>query len=723
MARTIFAELPPDVADRERLGGFLGQRDGAHVLEISDSNTKGLGGPVRADEVPEYGESTDFVDFLRNIGSPRDVHHGGGTYGYGKSSLYASSLRRTIVVDTVTRVEDEFERRVIGSIVGSRFDQESGPEQGRFTGRHWWGHKPAESGSVIPVTGQSASEIVTALGLFERSSDQTGTSILILDPDLGGKSIDQAALSVRNILLKYFWPKMVAEEGERVPMHFRLIVNGADQKIPKPEETAPFHILAKALNDVRSRSVSSKQIRVKSLDTTAGYCAFGRDLQMRSDVRGLWPDKNESFHHVALMRPAELVVRYLEGAPIQEGSVDWGGVFICNDDEEIESAFAASEPPAHDDWIPSYLPSGAQKTIVNAALRRIRAEIRQYSDAPVTSDQTADRASVFLGDLADTVGERLLVMSSDRLGGTGRGPTRARTPGGGGRTTAGAYVGRPQFKRIEQGTPENEIYAVFEISVSNSGEEAMELLARPAVVWDEGGAPRAGDDAAIAPNGKRVDVLGWRNPGQELVRTEAGYRLHPGETDRTLEVLVSIPDTVAVTLEVISSATVVNDKTVPVNAAPGPGVGQDRNDLAPAGFQPSTVQEGNVRKEKSGVAAERVATNKKPVQKKSAVTDRRQVRSEKKRKRKKSRRGRLRSTANVPIVVGAEAKKIVEKRVSDRKTQRKTTQRAPDLTTSNPKSMERHEQKCGCMGNLENCLRCYGKGSFIVDGHGNIVSS
>ena len=57
------------------------------VLEISDYGTTGLGGATDPSLVPEE-ESTDFVDFMRNIGTPRDTDKGGGTYGYGKSWLY-----------------------------------------------------------------------------------------------------------------------------------------------------------------------------------------------------------------------------------------------------------------------------------------------------------------------------------------------------------------------------------------------------------------------------------------------------------------------------------------------------------------------------------------------------------------------------------------------------------------------------------------------------------
>lgn len=38
------------------------------------------------------------------------------------------------------------------------------------------------------------------------------------------------------------------------------------------------------------------------------------------------------------------------------------------------------------------------------------------------------------------------------------------------------------------------------------------------------------------------------------------------------------------------------------------------------------------------------------------------------------------------------------------------------------KTTERHKNKCGCSGEVENCDRCYGQGFYFVDGYGNPVT-
>jgi len=35
---------------------------------------------------------------------------------------------------------------------------------------------------------------------------------------------------------------------------------------------------------------------------------------------------------------------------------------------------------------------------------------------------------------------------------------------------------------------------------------------------------------------------------------------------------------------------------------------------------------------------------------------------------------------------------------------------------------ERHTRHCSCQGEVENCVRCNGRGSYITDGYGNIVA-
>lgn len=130
------------------------------VLVVSDRDTVGLGGPLRAGHRPPAGERPDFVQFMRNIGEPNDNQFGGGTYGFGKGIYYRVSQISTILVDTRNRESGPTARRLMGSSLGpSWFDA----DDRRYTGRHWWG-------SVIddvpdPLLGDHAAAVAEQLGL------------------------------------------------------------------------------------------------------------------------------------------------------------------------------------------------------------------------------------------------------------------------------------------------------------------------------------------------------------------------------------------------------------------------------------------------------------------------------------------------------------------------------------------------------------------------------
>src|SRR5690606_16712609 len=135
----VLSDLPPSKGSRNSIFASISKPD-LKVLEIADFNTVGLAGPTRADIVVHDDEPHNFVNFLRNVGANRDVHLGGGTYGYGKTSLYTLSSCATILTDSVTTHGHMPTRRLMACHLGDAFDDsdESGVSR-RYTGRHWWG--------------------------------------------------------------------------------------------------------------------------------------------------------------------------------------------------------------------------------------------------------------------------------------------------------------------------------------------------------------------------------------------------------------------------------------------------------------------------------------------------------------------------------------------------------------------------------------------------------
>ena len=186
------------------------------LMEISDRGTVGLGGPTRADG----DDAGDFANFLRNIGKPRDVEQGGGTYGFGKSSFYLMSGPQLLLVDTLTKDGDREERRLLAHAAGESFNHE-----GRhYTGRHWWGVSSTEIPDFVdPALDGDAAAIAHSLGFSSREAGATGTSLMLLDPRLEDladlQAGSEAGLShevrrrigfrLQEMLLWWCWPKLV----------------------------------------------------------------------------------------------------------------------------------------------------------------------------------------------------------------------------------------------------------------------------------------------------------------------------------------------------------------------------------------------------------------------------------------------------------------------------------------------------------------------------------
>ncbi|MEW8495554.1 MAG: hypothetical protein AB2604_17255 [Candidatus Thiodiazotropha taylori] len=529
----VFSGLNGQSEPLRKLGRCL-KTNSLRVLQIADFNTTGLGGSTDPSAVPDSGESTDFVDFLRNIGTPRDTMMGGGTYGYGKASLYAASQCSTILVDSVTFHRGKKERRFMACNIGQKYDVTEGMQKGRYTGRHWWGARDA-MGILHPVSNDDAENLANSLGLPERSLDDSGTTIVILEPTLCEDENDaecEIAPAILGILLSNFWPKVIEYEDGSSPMRFSLNILGCDIHIPSPRDVPPLEIFTEAL--IVARSKEGTEIRSQRPRKRLGNLCTkpGMRLDRIPDVK--WPRTSpfsELSHHVALMRPAELVVRYLPGNPLPRDSVEWGGAFIVDDqDHDVEHAFALSEPPAHDDWIPSSMEKGPKKTMVNVGLNRIREIINGFGQRPV---QPMDSGSDMpLADIADRLGGSLLAGPGPRLGGgtaTGRrgGHTGSRkAPHGHFEVTFGGL-------ETNNGNPCSR-YSV-RCGVSSNG---YEMKAVPEVLLDD----RKAVD--VAPNGQHPRILAWYDNTGDQISTSDSLSVPP--EGGSFSVLVSMPDLVAV---------------------------------------------------------------------------------------------------------------------------------------------------------------------------------
>ena len=537
-AQIIFRSLPEEPSAADNLRKVIeGPR--VQVLEIADFGTTGLAGPARANQAPAPGENADFVNFFRNVGAARDVEGGGGTYGYGKATLYRASKAHCIIADTLTTSHGLPVRRFMAAQMGKAVP-------GRYTGRHWWGQGTKSSDATVdPLTGRMAEQLSLRLGMPRRDTgaEGRGTTLMILAPHLPADS-RQVVSALTEYLLWYFWPRMMksTETGKRLNA---FVAWGEEEwkRVPAPETFAPLDLLCSAMNALRGEpvddgvSVESNVVKCQSPKRDLGHLvvAEGRPGARRwllpprpgsdSDDR-LTSIIPERLHHVALMRPAQLVVRYESGTDLKDGLKEWGGVFVCSDDSDIENAFARSEPPAHDDWQPESLPRRSpERRFVNVALRRIREKINikaEKAASGAVEDSPLAKPSTAMGNL----------LPGSRSGGAGR--TRGSSGGRGGRRPPFTQPSARGLTMDHSGKP----IAEFEFTVSESF-LGRKLQGIPVVMID--GNMQEADDATGYP-----ELVEWVSPDNLAVI--ASDRLSP-DSPGTWLAKVLVPPQVAVGLK------------------------------------------------------------------------------------------------------------------------------------------------------------------------------
>lgn len=547
MKDVLLAELPDHKPTARPVRDFLASA-APWVLEICDFGTTGLGGPTRADKPIPEGDKSDFVDFIRNIGSKRNTDLGGGTYGYGKSALYLASGCGLIVVDSQTTYGSRPVRRLIAAQLGEAHD--AGPRKTRrFTGRHWWGRIDPSGDFVEPVEGRDAAAVARSLGFPERGPDGTGTSIMILAPQFLAGNQDEVVGALKEALLWYFWPRMMGDVSDSRRLQVQIELDGVLQKLPAPEQFPPLDLFCEAMREVRRNGNAIQTIEsIRPAAVLGRLCivkgAKGARQSLRPPVNpvqdggesstepSLFPDV---CRHIAVMRPVELVVRYFDdGDPLPREDMEWAGVFVTSEEPAIEKAFADSEPPAHDDWQPDMLPAKSwERKYVNVALKRIR----DAGKAVTGGSQPARGGGVAgpsLAHVADIFGRAL--GSANHQGGSPRTSSGGRGNGGAKKRFS---VSRPRFERLEE--LDDVPVAIFTSEVRNSGRQELTLKLEPALVVDGGAA--AGEFIGHAMP-QVVDVRGPN--GADL---GAGNSLPIGVLSGQLRFAVTMPGDGAVTVK------------------------------------------------------------------------------------------------------------------------------------------------------------------------------
>lgn len=464
-------------------GGSLGLAacladESSVMLTVSDRNTTGLGGPLRADEV---GDDPDFVNLVRNIGEPRDKEFGGGTYGFGKGILFTTSSVGVVIVRSRCLWQGKVQSRLIGVALGHSFQIEGVP----FTGRHWWGTAGGD-GVTDPLLDDEADQAAHDLGLpsFE-GPEAFGTDVVILGADLGRRlseaddeqprDVDEAAEYIASAMLWNLWPLLSASDGSRPAMTCSVVTDTRTLEIPDPVTAPRLWPFVTALRAIDAGDAKEIVRRQPTQLTTGSFFAVTSVASIRRDWRDAAAPFTGPARHCALMRQAGLVVTYLEGPALPGDDQQYGAVFRSSRD--ADGSFASAEPPTHDAWVTHGLPELDRRT-VETAVRGIRARLADI--AAVVSEGTNTVATQPpLGHLAQRLGHLVAPTAVSQPDGGRPGANPSGGAGRGRRPTA-SFTQPPLLTIID-----DEPLIVTAVEVADSS-ETLWLTAEAAVSLDVG---------------------------------------------------------------------------------------------------------------------------------------------------------------------------------------------------------------------------------------------
>ena len=382
---------------------------------IEDYNTCGLGYDAR-------DSKNRFEELCLSFGQDATSAVGGrgGSYGFGKEVYEEASDCNMFLVYSVFEPCEQTEESHALLFGCATFDGHEW-DGFKYTGRSLFGRMLKdnfERDLCRPLVDDRAHEVARKLGFDPRSSDDLGTSIMILGTQM---HMEEVKLAIET----YWWPRILSNQ-----LSVELQNVNDELSHPDPLVRSDLEPYARCYSLIQENVPAEQDERVARFRAIYGAkpgllamkAVETDDYDESEDAR----DDTDLTNTVALIRSGpRMVVEYID--PGGGGAGSFVGVFVS--DPESEEALHLSEPPSHDSWNPNSLrlrdayPDDPEKLemagkLVESIMRRIKNEARRFrrdlNPAPVPTPTTGTRAL-----------ERLLahVMSGRGRGGPPRPPT------------------------------------------------------------------------------------------------------------------------------------------------------------------------------------------------------------------------------------------------------------------------------------------------------------
>ena len=301
------------------------------VLTVEDFGTKGLGGTIGG-----RGEEDHFSRLVYYFGQSHGESEAGGAFGFGKSVYSVASSVRTVIY--YSRPADGKPSRFISVSLLPGHDH-----RGRsYTGYSLCGSRADDRDfPILPLEGESADEMADAIGLSARSTDETGTSIMVL-----GCAYDVDDL--RSALEKWWWPRIVTTGPEGLVVS--LWKDGAKLPPANPAARADLQPFIQAYRHLLDGAMDTPDLKTYDV-RSIGKRVVGKLVLKRVERGSQNGDEDESPWHecrVAMFRAPKLVVMYEPLGTVAK--TPFVGVFVA--ELFMNAILRQSENPAHDTWAP-----------------------------------------------------------------------------------------------------------------------------------------------------------------------------------------------------------------------------------------------------------------------------------------------------------------------------------------------------------------------------------